>query len=241
MLLKRILTAIKHPGSILHPNTWCSDAFINYIKENGGYVGEGTRFISPSKCHVDINRADYINIGKNCCLSVVSILAHDYSWYTLLESKNDILPDPGGRVVIGDNCFIGYQSLILKDTIIGDNVIIGARSVVKGNIPSNTVWAGIPAKQICTVDEFYEKRKKKRLIDACYRRDHIKEKYGRNPSIEEMGWFCFLFLERTQENYNRYIKNLEHNGTTDCYLVKNFFFESKPLFLSFDQFINFVQ
>jgi len=238
MLIKRILTAIKHPGSILRPNTWCNDAFIKYIKKHGGTVGEGTRFISPDKCHIDINRADYIRIGKNCCLSVVSILAHDYSWYTLLESNKEILPDAGGEVIIGDNCFIGYQSLILKNTVIGDNVIIGARSVVKGYVPSNTVWAGVPAKQICTLGQFVEKRKSKKIEEAIYRRNHIIKTYGRRPSIEEMGWFGFLFLERSQENYDLYIKKLEYNGQTDCELIKELFFKSEPHFNSFEDFLS---
>ena len=200
-------------------------------------IGEGTRFINPSQCSVDINRADYIRIGRNCCLSVVSILAHDYSWYTMLESKGDLLPDPGGKVVIGNNCFIGFQSLILMNTTIGDNVIIGARSVVKGEIPSNTVWAGIPAKQICTLEEFYEKRKKRYLSDAYFRCNHIREKKHRNPTINEMGWFAFLFLKRTEDNYEEYIKGLEFNGIKDCELVKNRFFNTEPIFNSYETFL----
>lgn len=239
--IKRIITAIKHPGSILHPNDWSNEVFIEYIKSMGGEVGEGTRFISPTKCHFDICRADYVKIGRNCCLSVVSILAHDYSWYTLLESCNDILPDPGGVVSIGDNCFIGYQALILKDTTIGDNVIIGARSVVKGNVPSNTVWAGVPAKQICTIDEFFERKYKRRLKDASYRFKHVKAIKGRIPTIEEMGWFGFLFLERTQYNYDKYIKNLEFNGIVDSPLVKEHFFGTANMFVSYEEFINKIQ
>ena len=236
-LIKKIVTAIKHPGAVFHPNTWCNEAYVNYLRERGSVIGEGTRFISPSRCNVDINRADYIKIGRNCCLSVVSTLAHDYSWYTMLESKNDLLPDPGGEVIIGDNCFVGFQALILKNTHIGDNVIIGARSVVKGTIPSNTVWAGVPARQVCTLDEFYERRKTKSLIDAYYRRDHIKERYHRNPSIKDMGWFAFLFLERTSNNYEMYIKNLEFNGIKDCKLVRNRFFTTQPIFRSFEDFL----
>lgn len=239
--LKRIINIIKHPGSILHPNDWSNEVFIDYIKSMGAEVGEGTRFISPTQCHFDINRADYIKIGNNCCLSYVSILAHDYSWYTLLRSKSEILPDPGGMVIIGNNCFIGYQALILKDTIIGDNVIIGARSVVKGNIPPNTVWAGVPAKQLCTLDEFFERKYKKRLKDALYRFEHVKKLRGRIPTIEEMGWFAFLFLERTQENYDKYIKSFEFNGIVDCSMVKEHFFSSVNMFASYDDFINKIQ
>lgn len=160
----RLVLAIKHPTSLIYPHSYSQSVFINYLQERGAMIGKGTRFISPHKCSVDPGRMDYIKIGDNCCLSEISILAHDYSWYTLLDSCGDMLPDPGGRVIIGNNVFVGFQALILKGTTIGDNVIIGARSVVKGIIPSNTVWAGVPARQICTIDDYY---KKKGSSDKC--------------------------------------------------------------------------
>lgn len=114
--LKRLLEVIKHPSSIFYPNSYSHTAFLNYLIFQGAKIGENTRFISPSHCSIDPGRLDYIEIGDNCCLSVVSILAHDYSWYTLLGTYSDMLPDSGGRVKNGNNCFVGYQSLILKGT-----------------------------------------------------------------------------------------------------------------------------
>jgi carbonic anhydrase/acetyltransferase-like protein (isoleucine patch superfamily) len=184
-----------------------------------------------------VNRAEYITIGENCCLSEVTILAHDYSWFTLLESCNDLLPDAGGKVIIGNNCFIGFHSIILKNTTIGDNCIIAAGAVVKGNVPKGTVWGGCPARQICTIEEFYEKRKKQRIQDAQYRRDIIRERFKRDPKIDEMGLFCFLFLERTDENYERYIKNVEFNGVKDWAVLKHHFFYTQPVFNSFEEFL----
>lgn len=51
-------------------------------------------------------------------------------------------------VIIGENVFIGCNSIILKGATIGDNTTIGAGSVVSGNIPANCVAAGNPAKVI---------------------------------------------------------------------------------------------
>lgn len=42
-------------------------------------------------------------------------------------------------VIIGENCWIGANTVILRGTTIGDNCVIGAGCVVKGNIPDNTV------------------------------------------------------------------------------------------------------
>ena len=51
-------------------------------------------------------------------------------------------------VVIGENVFVGCNSIILKGSVIGDNTTIGAGSVVSGSIPANCVAAGNPAKVI---------------------------------------------------------------------------------------------
>ncbi len=62
-----------------------------------------------------------------------------------------------GRIRVGNNCFIGHSVIVLPGVTIGDNVIIGAGSVVSRNIPSDSVAAGVPAKVICSLDEYYER------------------------------------------------------------------------------------
>ena len=49
--------------------------------------------------------------------------------------------------------FGGERSIILKGTQIGENSIIGAGSVVHGDIPPNSVYAGNPAKEVKKLDE----------------------------------------------------------------------------------------
>jgi acetyltransferase-like isoleucine patch superfamily enzyme len=56
----------------------------------------------------------------------------------------------GGPVVIGENVWIGDNSVIIGPATIGNGAIIGANSVVRGVIPSNTIVAGAPAKPIKT-------------------------------------------------------------------------------------------
>ncbi len=59
-----------------------------------------------------------------------------------------------GEINIGNNVFIGSNSIILYDVIIGDNVIIGAGSLVNKEIPNGSVAAGVPAKVIGSFDEY---------------------------------------------------------------------------------------
>ncbi len=57
--------------------------------------------------------------------------------------------NPTQSVYIGDHVWIGQDALVLKGTKIHSGSIIGGMSVVAGKtIPSNTVWAGNPARQI---------------------------------------------------------------------------------------------
>lgn len=133
--------------------------------------------------------------------------------------------------------FAGYQSVILKGTEIGNNVVIGAHAVVKGRIPSNTVWAGVPARQICTLEAFFQKRKEREISDALFRRDHIRQSKGREANIADMGWFAFLFLERTEEMYDTYLSKLEFNGIQNDPTLRTLFFATKPKFSSFEEFL----
>ena len=55
--------------------------------------------------------------------------------------------------VLGKTIWIGERSLILKRSKIGNNSIIGAGSVVTGEIPPNSVYAGNPAKFIKELNE----------------------------------------------------------------------------------------
>ena len=82
-------------------------------------------------------------------------MAHDASTKKILNYTKI------GKVIIGDNVFIGAHSIILPNVKIGDNAIIGANSVVTKDVERNTVVAGNPAIKICSVNEFKEKNKNK--------------------------------------------------------------------------------
>ena len=109
--------------------------------------------------------------------SGVRLLAHDAS--TVKVGAHTKI----GIVQIGDNVFIGAGSIVLCNTRIGDNVIVGAGSVVTHDIPSNSVYAGNPAKYICSFDE-YQNKHLENLKSHRYFSEHPWNDWP-NASVEE--------------------------------------------------------
>ena len=48
-------------------------------------------------------------------------------------------------IVIGESCFFGANSIILKGTTLGKKVVVGAGSVICGSFPDNVIIVGDPA------------------------------------------------------------------------------------------------
>lgn len=97
-----------------------------------------------------IKIGDYTRVGANC-----KIIDNDFHPIEL-EYRHKALNEKYTRrapIVIGNDCFIGMNSIILKGTTLGDNVIVGAGSVVHGTFPSNCIIAGNPAKIVKMLDE----------------------------------------------------------------------------------------
>ena len=62
-----------------------------------------------------------------------------------------------GRISVGNNVYIGTRCTVLRGVTIGDNVIVGACFLVNKDLPSDGVYAGVPARRICSVEEWEKK------------------------------------------------------------------------------------
>ena len=87
-----------------------------------------------------------VQLGDNCMLAPnVSIYTAGHALYP--DSRN-LGYEYGIDVTIGNNVWIGGNTVILPGISIGDNVVIGAGSVVTKDIPSNKIAYGNPCKVI---------------------------------------------------------------------------------------------
>ena len=62
-----------------------------------------------------------------------------------------------GKIIVEDGVFIGVNSTIMPSVRIGAGSIIAACSCATKDIPAGEVWGGVPAKRICTVQEYADK------------------------------------------------------------------------------------
>jgi len=54
----------------------------------------------------------------------------------------------GGRIVIGDDVWIGANAVIVPNVTVGSHVIVAAGAVVTRDVPDYAVVAGVPARVI---------------------------------------------------------------------------------------------
>ena len=96
-----------------------------------------------------------ITVGNNCQITKgVKIFTHGGSMAARVKYPNF---DSFGKVVIGDNVYLGTNTLIMPGVKIGNNVMVAAGSVVTNSVPSHVVIGGNPARIICTVDQYIER------------------------------------------------------------------------------------
>ena len=96
--------------------------------------------------------ANRISIGKNTAIAAnvtITDIHHPYSDVNLPIERQDIKVK---EVIIGEECKIYNNVVLLPGVHIGKHVTIGANSVVNKDIPDYSVVVGIPAKVVKRYD-----------------------------------------------------------------------------------------
>lgn len=112
-------------------------------------IGHGTNI----EQNVHITAARHIRIGNDvsiCGGVTITDIIHPYEDISIPPERQMI---ENRDVNIGDECFIGMNSVIMPGVTLGRHCVIGANSVVTHDIPGFSVAAGVPAKIIKVYDE----------------------------------------------------------------------------------------
>lgn len=132
---------------------------IAYLRSRGIQIGENVNVINST---IDFCHGFLISIGNNVTLTGCHILAHDASTHIPLGVSKV------GRVVIGNEVFVGQGAIILPNTHIGNRVVIGSGTVVSKDIPDNSIAVGNPVQIIGTYDSFVEKHRRQMQVRPVY-------------------------------------------------------------------------
>lgn len=213
-----------------------SKSFLNNLRKQGIRIGKGTIAFVPSTIRIDTTRPELVEIGENVFLHRNTIiLTHDWASWCFVNLYSDFIPSHS-KVKIGNNVWFGESCTILKGVTIGDNCIIGIGSIITKDIPSNSVAVGCPAKVICSIDEYYQKRKKEYINEAVeYALEKLKINGEISPNDFSDDYPCFVDGRNFKEfnyPYSRVFSE-EHFLTWTT--------KHKAPFSSFNEFLNYVR
>ena len=181
-------------------------------------IGKRTTIFNSPNVFIDESRPWMIEIGDDVQITRgVVILTHGYDWSVLKGKYGEVLGS-AGKVKIGNNVFVGMNTVILKGVTIGNNVIIGAGSLVNKDIPDNCVAAGNPARVIMSLEDYHEKRIAAQEKEAAELVREYRAVYGRDPDEAALSEFFWLFtgddgeLPRSWEAQMQQIGNREFSA-----------------------------
>ncbi len=125
----------KSEGAFINPPFYC---------DYGTHIETGKNFFANYNCTIlDVAK---VKIGDNCQLAPnVAIYTAGHPVHP--EIRNTMY-EYGIEVVIGDNVWIGGNSVICPGVHIGSNTVIGAGSIVTKDIPDWCIAAGNPCRVI---------------------------------------------------------------------------------------------
>ena len=133
-------------NSFIGKNAWLA-FYGNSIESNTGiFIGEKV-IIGNYSCITAINS---IEIGNGCLISEYFYTSDHTHGFDPTISLNPVEQSlySKGKVVIGNQCFIGYRVTILSGVVLGNNCVVGAHSVVTNSFPDHSMIAGSPARLI---------------------------------------------------------------------------------------------
>lgn len=217
-----------------------SEKFISRLRRKGVQVGEGTYFFDPQSTRIDCQRPHLLSIGNNVKVTAgVTVLCHDYSRSVFIDAFGENVGE-AAATFIGNNVFIGINSIVLMGARIGDNCVIGAGSVVSGLIPPRSVAAGNPARVLCSIDDFFRKRQERELAAAELFAKEFAKTNGRAPTVDEMtDAFSWLYLPHTEETLTKYPHLFRMHGV-DRERAISAFLSSSPAYSSYEDWLKSV-
>jgi carbonic anhydrase/acetyltransferase-like protein (isoleucine patch superfamily) len=216
-------------------NTRSSSKYVSFLRNQGVIVGENVKFRHPRKTSIDLSRPSLVTIGNDVDINDnFSIMTHDFGTTVFKNLYHDFVAC-SGKVIIGNNIYFGRNVTVLKGVTINDNCIIGTGSIVTKDIPANSVACGMPCRRICSIEDYYNKRKHLQIKEALEYRDSIMIRFNREPIIEDFFEEWVLFMD--EDGLKKHLSMSKHVDKRVGNFKEDFFNNQKLVFADFDSFL----
>lgn len=212
------------------------ETYLNYLRKQGIKIGKRCTVGPARTMAIDASRPYMVEIGDDVRLNYgLTIMTHDIATLVFKNRFGDFIPS-SGKVKIGNNVYFGRNCTVLKGVTIGNNCIIGYGSLVMRDVPDNSVVAGSPAKVICTLEQYYEKRKEKAIEEAFALAREIQRVYNRKPVPADFREEFVYFVSGDEVGkYPEIPIKFQLTTMGDCY--ERWTKEHKAPYKSFDEFL----
>jgi acetyltransferase-like isoleucine patch superfamily enzyme len=214
-----------------------SKTFVKKLIKKGFSIGNRTIFYDPETNIIDYQTPFLLRIGDDVQITKgVSFINHGYDWAVLKKLNGEMLGSRG-PISIGNNVFIGINTVFLKNSSVGDNVIVGAASLVTKKFGSNVVIGGNPAKVLMSLEEYYLKRKQRQLEEAFDIFKFYFKKYSKIPKDKIFWEYFWIFSPRNKTIVSKHKNDFGLLNTYNESLHS--FYNSMPIFDNYNSFVEF--
>lgn len=136
--------------------SFCNVTMNIFLNKNGSIILGDYVYMSSVTMRIDHN----LKIGSHCLFAGNVKLwdtdnhplspkeRHDQCEYIAHKGNIDSYLSQGGNIIIGNDVWIGMDTIVLGGVTIGNGSVIAAGSVVTKSIPENVLAGGVPAKVI---------------------------------------------------------------------------------------------
>lgn len=150
-------------------------------------VSVGNKTYGPLKIIWMAPKDAYVHIGNYCSIgpSVTFLVGGEhnykristYPFQTLVYHEVTRDENINRNIVIEDDVWIGFDTLILSGVTVGKGSVVGARSVVSKNIPPYSIYVG---------NKIIKKRFSDKIIEKLKRVDYSKINHTSKDSYKDL-------------------------------------------------------